>query len=72
MQLQKISTLTNFLNLLFVYIQGSPHLCQPFLLINHTQNLFWYSNLDEPRRKNFVFIIIQLSEVEIQESTELL
>ena len=30
MQLQKISTLTNLLNLLFLYIQGSPPMCQPF------------------------------------------
>ena len=28
----------------------------------------WYSNLNEPQGKNFVLIIIQLSEVEIQQS----
>ena len=38
MQLQKISTLTNLLNLLLVYIQGSPPLGQPLLSNNsHTQ-----------------------------------
>ena len=54
-----------------VYIQGSPALCQPFSLINHTRKLFWHSNLNEPQRKNFVLIIIQLSEVNIQPSFEL-
>ena len=37
-----------------------------FFLINHKRTLFWHSNLNEPQRKNYVLIIIQLSEVEIQ------
>ena len=41
-----------------------------FFLINHTPKLFWHSNLNEPQRKNFVLIIIQLAEVEIQQSSE--
>ena len=40
-------------------------------LINHTYKLFWHSNLNEPQRKNFVLMIIQLSEVNIQPSSEL-
>ena len=51
-------------------IQGSPILCHPFFLINHTRKLFWHPNLNEPQRKNFVLIIIQLSEVEIQQSSQ--
>ena len=54
-----------------VYIRGSPALCQPFFLINHTCKLFWHCNLNEPQRKNFVLIIIQLSEADIQPSSEL-
>ena len=55
-----------------VYIQGSPALCQPFFFfINHTCKLFWHSNLNEPQRKNFVLIIIMISEVDIQLSSEL-
>ena len=49
----------------FVYIEGSPALCQPFFLINHTRKLFWHSNINEPQKKNFALIRIQLSEVEI-------
>ena len=37
----------------------------------HTRKHFWHSNLNEPQRKNFVLIIIQLSEVGIQPSSEL-
>ena len=49
----------------FVYIEGSPALCQPFFLINHTRKPFWHSNINEPQKKNFALIRIQLSEVEI-------
>ena len=49
-----------------VYIQGSPALCQPFFPFKPHTKLFWHSSLNEPQRKNFVLIIIQLSEVEIQ------
>ena len=55
---------------MFVYIRGSPALCQPLFLINHTCKLFWHCNLNEPERKNFVLIIIQLSEIDIQPSSE--
>ena len=41
-----------------------------FFLINHTRKLVWHSNLNESQRKNFVLILIQLSEVEIQQSYE--
>ena len=54
-----------------VYIQGSPTCANHFFLLNHTHRLFWHSNLNEPQRKNFVLIIIQLSEVDIQPSSEL-
>ena len=55
-----------------VYIQGSPALFEPFFLINHRHKPFWNSNLNEPQRRNFVLIITQLSEVDIQPSSELL
>ena len=42
-----------------------------FFLINHTRKFFWHSNLNEPQMKNFVLIIIQLLEVDIQPSPEL-
>ena len=42
-----------------------------FFFINHTCKLFWHSNLNEPQRKNFVLIIIQLSEVGIKPGSEL-
>ena len=35
------------------------------------RKIFWHSNLNEYQRKNFVLIITQLSEVEIQQSPEL-
>ena len=54
-----------------VYIQGSPALCQPFFPFKPHTKLFWHSSLNEPQRKNFVLIIIQLSEVGIQPSSEL-
>ena len=67
MQLQKTSALRN----LFIY--KAPLLCtNHFFLINHAHILFWHSNLNQPQRKNFVLIIIQLSEVEIQQTSELL
>ena len=50
-----------------LFIFKAPH----FSLINHTRKLFWHSNLNEPQRKNFVLIIIRLSEVEVQRSSEL-
>ena len=67
MQLQKTSTLRN----LFIFKALLP-CANHFFLINHTRKLFWHSNLNEPERKNFVLIIIQLSEDEIQQSSELL
>ena len=42
-----------------------------FFLINHTRKFFRHSNLNKPQRKNFVIIIIQLSEIDIQPSSEL-
>ena len=42
-----------------------------FFLINHIRKLFWHSNLNELQRKTFVLIMIQLSEVDIQPSSEL-
>ena len=66
MQLHKTWALRNLL------IFKATLLCaNHFFLINHTRKLFWHSNLNEPQRKNFVLIIIQLSEVEIQQSSEL-
>ena len=54
------------------FIFKAPLLCaNNFFLINHIRKLFWHSNLNEPQRKNFVLIIIQLSEVDIQPSSEL-
>ena len=64
MQLQKITILTNLLNFLFFYIQGSHFCTNHFFLINHTLKFFGHSNLNEPERKNFDFVITQLSEVE--------
>ena len=56
----------------YVYLKA-PLLCAShFSLINHTRKLFWHSNLNEPQRKNFVLIIIRLSEVEVRQSSELL
>ena len=72
MQLQKISTLTNLLNLLFVYIQGSPPLCQLLFPNKPRTQTFLTLQSDEPEKKNFVFIITQLSDVKIQQSSELL
>ena len=66
MQLQKTSAWRK------LFIFKAPLLCAShFFLINYTRKLFWHSNLNEPKRKNFVLIIIQLSEVDIQPSSEL-
>ena len=66
MQLQKTSAWGK------LFIFKAPLLCvNHFFFINHTRKLFWYSSLNEPQRKNFVLIIIQLSEVDIQPSSEL-
>ena len=66
MQLQKTSASRN------LFKCKAPLLCaNHFFLINHTRKLFWYSNLNETQRKSFVLMIIQLSEVEIQQSSEL-
>ena len=66
MQLQKASAWRN------LFIFNAPLLCaNHFFLINHTPTLFWHLNLNEPQRKNFVIIIIQLSVVDIQPSSEL-
>ena len=69
MQLQKTSV---WRNLFILFIFKAPLLCaNHFSVINHTRKLFWHSNLNEPQRKKFVLIIIQLSEVGIQPSSEL-
>ena len=66
MQLQKTSAWRK------LFIFKAPLLCaNHFFFINYTRKLFWHSNLNEPQRKNFVLIIIQLSEVDIQPSSEL-
>ena len=48
-----------------------PTCANHFFLLNHRHRLFWHSNLNEPQRKNFVWIIMQLSKVVIQLSSEL-
>ena len=66
MQLQKTSAWRN------LFIFKAPLLsANHFFFINHTRKLFWHSDLNEPQRKNFILIIIQLSEVDIQQSFEL-
>ena len=66
MQLQKTSAWKK------LFIFKAPLLCaNHFFLTNHTRKLFWHSNLNEPQRKNFVLIIIQLSEVDNQLNSEL-
>ena len=66
MQLQKTSAWRR------LFIFKAPQLCaNHFFLVNHTSKLFWHSNLNEPERKNFVLIIIQLSKVDIQPSSKL-
>ena len=53
------------------FLFKAPLLCTNyFFQINQTRKLFWNSNLNEPQRKNFLWIIIQFSEVEIQQSSE--
>ena len=54
-----------------VYIQGSPARANHFSLIKHIRKLFWHSNQNEIEMKNFVLIIIQLPEADIQPSSEL-
>ena len=55
-----------------LFIFKAPLLCanQSFF-INHTHKNFWHSNSNEPQRKNFVLITIQLSEFYFQPSSEL-
>ena len=66
MQLQKTSVWRE------LFIFKAPLLSvNHFFLINQTRKLFWHSDLNEHQRKNFVLIIIQLSEVDIQPSSEL-
>ena len=69
MHVQKTSALRN------LFIIKALLLCVnhsfPNKLVNYTRKLFWHSNLNESQRKNFVLIIIELSEVEIQQSSEL-
>ena len=66
MQLQK----TSAWRILFIF-KAPLHCANHFFLINNIRKLFWHSSLNEPQRKNFVLIIIQLSEVDIQPSSEL-
>ena len=55
-----------------LFIFKFPLFCaKHFFLIDHIRKLFWHSNLNETQRKNVVFIITQLSEVDIQPSFEL-
>ena len=70
MQLQKISTLTKFVKFTICLYSRLPF--SGLTILNHTRKFLWQSNLNEPERKNFIFIITQLSEVEIQQSSELL
>ena len=66
MQLQKTSAWRN------LFIFKAPLVCaNHFSLIKHTRKLFWHSNLNELQMKNSVLIIIQLSEADIQPSSEL-
>ena len=66
MQLQKTSAWRK------LFIFKVPLFCaNHFFLIDHIRKLFWHSNLNETQRKNVVFIITQLSEVDIQPSFEL-
>ena len=66
MQLQKISAWRN----LFKF--KAPLVCaNHFSIIKDTRKIFWHSNLNELQMKNFVLIIIQLSEADIQPSSEL-
>ena len=66
MQLQKTSAWRK------LFIFKAPLLCaNHFFFMNHTRKLFWHSNLNESKRKNFVLIKIQHSEVDIQPSSEL-
>ena len=66
MQLQKTSTSRN------LFILKATLLCANHFYPNkpHTQT-FLTLQLNEPQRKNFVLIIIQLSKVEIQQSSKL-
>ena len=55
-----------------LFIFKAPLLCaNHFFFMNHKRKLFWHSNLNESKRKNFVLIKIQHSEVDIQPSSEL-
>ena len=66
MRLQKTSAWRNLL------IFKATLLCvNHFFLVNHTRKLCWHSNLNEAQRKNFVLIIIQVSEGAIRPSSEL-
>ena len=56
-----------------MFILKAPLLCaNHFFFINHTRKLFWHSNSNEPQRKNFVLITIQLSEADFQPISELI
>ena len=55
-----------------LYIHGSPALCQPFFSYqSHTQTFLTFQSKWAPEKKNFALIIIPLSEVNIQPSSEL-
>ena len=55
-----------------VYIQGSPALCQPFFPYKpHTQTFLTFQSKWAPEEDNYILIIIQLSELDIQPSSEL-
>ena len=69
MQLQKTSTFTNLLNFL-LFIFKAPLLCANHCFL--TLKTVLHSNVSDPKRKNFVLIITQLSEVEIRQGSELL
>ena len=51
----------------------TPFFCANNLfLMNNTHKLFWHSNINKPKMKNFDFMVTQLSEIEIQQSSELM
>ena len=66
MQWQKTSAWRNLL-----IFKASLLCANHFFLRNYTSKLLWHYNLNKAQRKNFVLIIIQLSEVDIQPSSDL-
>ena len=67
MQLQRTSTLKNFLNFLLLIFKAPLLFAkeEDCFLINYTLKLFWHFNLNNPW-ESFALVMTQLSEVEIQ------